>query len=77
MRTKLIDNMKNNIKRILRQSGFVQDQESCTALEDEEDAGYLDLEVSGDEESDIEDINSDAEVGEAVDALEEGWDGDD
>ena len=35
------------------------------------------MEVSGDEESDMEDINSDPEAGKGVEALEEGWDGDD
>ena len=77
MRTKLIEDTKKHIKQMLRDSGFVQDQESRTALEDKEAAGYLDLEVSGDKESEVEDINSDPEAGEAVEALEEGWDGDD
>jgi len=61
----------------LRDSGFVQDQESRAYLEDKEAAGYQDLEVSWDEESDVEDINSDPEAGEAVETLDEGWDGDD
>jgi len=77
VRTKLIDDTKKRIKRMLRDSGFIQDQESRAALEDKEAEGYLDLEVSGDEESEVEDINSDPEAGEAVEALEEGWDGDD
>jgi len=77
VRTKLIEDTKKHIKQMLRDSGFVQDQESRTALEDKEAAGYLDLEVSGDKESEVEDINSDPEAGEAVEALEEGWDGDD
>jgi len=72
----LIDHTKKPIKTILRDSGFVQDQKSRTALEDKEATGYLDLEVSGDEKSDLEDINSDPEADEAVEALEEGWDGD-
>ena len=46
-------------------------------MEDKEAAGYLDLEVSVDEESDVEDINSDPEAGEVVEALKEGWDRDD
>jgi len=35
------------------------------------------LEVSGGKDSDVEDINSDPEVSEAVEAPEEGWDGND
>jgi len=62
---------------MLRDSGFVQDQESCTALEDKEATGYLDLEVSGDKESSVVDNNSDREADEAVVAHEEGRDGDD
>ena len=77
MRTTLIDHTKKPIKRTLQDSGFVQDQESHAALEDKEAAGYLDLEVSGNEESDVEDINSDPEAGESVETLNEGWDGDD
>ena len=76
VRNKLIDDTKKRIKRMLRESGFIQDQESRTALEDKEAAGYLDLEVSGDEESQVEDNNSDPEAGEAVEGLEEGWDQD-
>jgi len=33
--------------------------------------------VTGDEECVVEEINSDTDVGEAVEALEEGWDGQD
>jgi len=61
---------------MLWESGFVQDQESRAALEDIEAAGYQDLVVSEEKESDVEDINSDLEVDEVVEALEEGWDGD-
>jgi len=35
------------------------------------------LEVSGDKDSDIVNINSDPEAGKVVEALEGGWDGDD
>jgi len=69
VRTKLINDTKKRIKRMLRDSGFVQDQESRAVLEDKEATGYLDLEVSGDEESDVEDINSDPGAGEAVEEL--------
>ena len=47
------------------------------ALQCKEATGYLDLEGSGNEESELEDNNSDPEAGEAVEALEEGWDGND
>ena len=73
MRNKLIDDTKKYIKRILRESGFIQDQESRTALEDNEATGYLDLEGSGNEESQVEDDNSDPEADEAVEELEEVW----
>jgi len=76
VRTKLIDETKKYIKRMLQESRFVENQKSCAALEDKEATGYLDLEVSGNEESDVKDINSDPEVGEAVETLKEGWDGD-
>ena len=55
----------------MQHSRFVQDQESRAALEDKEAAGYLDLKVSDDEESDVDNINSDSDVGEAVEALEQ------
>jgi len=61
---------------MLRTSGFVQDQEYRAALKDKEAAEYLYLEVSGDGESNVEDINSDLEADKAVEALEEGWDRD-
>jgi len=77
VRTKLIDDTKKRIKQILRNSRFVKDQESHAILEDKEATGYLDLKVSGDEESDAKDINSDPEAGEQVEVLEARWDGDD
>ena len=61
---------------MLRESRFIQDQESRTALEDKEAAGYLNLEVSEDEASKVEDDNSDPEAGEVVEGLEEEWDQD-
>ena len=68
---------KNGItKRMLLQSGFIKGQESRSALEDKEAAGYLDLAVSGNEESKVEDNNSDPEAGEVVEGLEERWDQD-
>ena len=55
---------------------FIQDHESHAKLEDTEAAAYMDLEVSGDETSGVEDDNSDPEAGDAVEPLEEGWDED-
>ena len=76
MRNKRIEDTKECVKRMLRKSGFIQDHESRSALEDKEEAGYLDLAVSGDVESKVEDNNSDPEVGEVVEGLKEGWDQD-
>jgi len=50
VRNKLIDDTKKHIRRMLQKSGFIQDQESRLALEDQEATRYLDLVVSGDEE---------------------------
>jgi len=72
VRTKRIDDTPKGFKQMLRDSCFVQDQASRAPLEDKKGSGYLDLEVSGDEESDVEDINSDSEGGEAVEAVKEG-----
>lgn len=71
-----MEDTKKRIKRMLRESGFVQDQESRAPLEDKEGAAYLELEISGDEESEVEDDNSDPEGGNEVEALEVGSDGD-
>ena len=76
MRNKLINHTKKRIKRMLWESRFIQNQESSTALEDKEASGYLDLAVSGDEESKVEDNNYDPEAGEVVEGLEEGGDQD-
>jgi hypothetical protein len=76
VRKKLVDDTKKRIKRMLRDSGFIQDQESRAALEDKEAAGYMDLQVSGNEESEEEGDNSDPEAGDTVEALEEGGVGD-
>ena len=61
---------------MLQDSEFTQDHESHAILEDTEATAYIDLEVSGDEESGVEDDNSDPEAGDAVEPLEEGWDED-
>ena len=76
VQNKLVNDTKKRIKRLLRDNGFVQENESRTALQDPEAAAYLELEVSGNEESGIED-NSDEEVGEGVDPLVNGPDEDD
>jgi len=58
---------------MLQESGYIEKQESRTQLEDKEAVGYMDLEISGDEESEVKkDDNTDPEAGEAVGALEEG-----
>jgi len=72
VRTELIDDMTKNIKRILGDSGFVQDQEIQAAMEDNKAVGLMDLEGSGDKESNIEDRNLDPEAGKAVAALKKG-----
>ena len=76
VRKKLVDNTKKRIKRMLRDSEFIQDHESCAALEDTEAAAYMDLVVSEDDKSGVEDNNSDPKAGDAVEPLEEGWDED-
>ncbi|KAG0132535.1 hypothetical protein HOY82DRAFT_606578 [Tuber indicum] len=76
VRKMLVDDTKKRIKKMLREGGFIQDQESRAALEDKEAAAYMELEIPGDEESEAEDVNSDPEGGDDVEALEEGWDED-
>ncbi|KAG0640121.1 hypothetical protein HOY80DRAFT_1043105 [Tuber brumale] len=69
---KLVEDMKKRIKRLLRDNGFVQEHESRAALEDLDAAEYLGVQVSGDEESEVEDNNSDPEVQDVIDVLVEG-----
>ncbi|KAG0641169.1 hypothetical protein HOY80DRAFT_1039835 [Tuber brumale] len=69
---KLVEDTKKRIKRLLRDNGFVQEHESRAALEDPDAAEYLRVQVSGDEESEVEDNNSDPEVEDVIDALVEG-----
>ena len=58
---------------MLRESVYIEYQESHTPLEDKDAVEYMDLEVSGDEESEGKnDDNTDPEAGDAVRALEEG-----
>ena len=76
VRKKLIDDTKKCIKRMLRDSRFIQDHESHAALEDTEATAYIDQEVLGDEESEVEDDNSDLKAGDVAEPLEEGWDED-
>ena len=45
MRNKLIGDTKICIKKMLRESGHIPDQESRATLEDKEAMGYMDLEV--------------------------------
>jgi hypothetical protein len=76
VREKLVEDTKKRIKKLLRESGLIPDQESRAPLEDREAAGYLDLEISGNEESEVEDVHSDPEAGEAVEAPTEELNGD-
>ena len=55
MRKKLVDDTKLHIKKMLQESGHIPDQESCAPLEDKEAIQYMDLEISGDEKSEVED----------------------
>ena len=72
MRNKLVDDTKLRIKKMLRESRHIPDQESRAPLEDKEAIGYMDLEVSGDEESEVEDDDTEPDEGDTVVALEEG-----
>ena len=72
MRKKLVDDTKLRIKKILPASGHIPDQESRAPLEDKEAIGYIDLEVSGDKESEVEDDDTEPDEGDTVGALEEG-----
>ena len=56
---------------MLRESGHIPDQESCAPLEDKEAIGYMDLEVSGNKESKVEDDDTEPDEGDTVGALEE------
>ncbi|KAG0632931.1 hypothetical protein HOY80DRAFT_1109436 [Tuber brumale] len=69
---KLVEDTKKRIKCLLRDNGFVQEPESRAALEDPDAAEYLRVQVSGDEESEVEDNNWDPEVEDVIDALVEG-----
>ena len=71
MKKKLVDNTKICIKKMLRESGHIPDQESRAPLEDKEAIGYMDLEFSGDEESEVEDDDTEPDEEDAVGALEE------
>ena len=57
---------------MLPESGHLPDQESHAPLEDKEGMGYMDLEVSWDEESLVEDDETEPDEGDTVWALEEG-----
>ncbi|KAG0632671.1 hypothetical protein HOY80DRAFT_1116268 [Tuber brumale] len=69
---KLVEDTKKRIKRLLRDNGFIQEHDSRAALEDPDAAEYLGVQVSGDEESEVEDNNSDPEAEDVIDALVEG-----
>ena len=57
---------------MLRESGHIPDQESRTPLKNKEAIGYMDLKVSGDKESEVEDDNTEPDKGDTVGAIEEG-----
>ena len=57
---------------MLQESGNILDQESRAPLEDKEAIGYMDLEVSGDEKSNVEEDDTEPDEGDTVGALEEG-----
>ncbi|KAG0640207.1 hypothetical protein HOY80DRAFT_1070334 [Tuber brumale] len=69
---KLVEDTKKRIKRLLRDNGFIQEHESHAALEDPDAAEYLGVQVSGDEESEVEDNNLDPEAEDVIDAFVEG-----
>ena len=57
---------------MLRESGHILDQESRAPLENKEAIGYVDLEVSGDEKSEVEANDTEPDEGDTVGALKEG-----
>ena len=72
MRKILCDDTKLRIKKMLWESRHIPDHESRVPLEDKETIGYMDLEVSGDEESEVEDDDTEPDEGDTVGAREEG-----
>ena len=58
---------------MLRESGHFPDQESRAPLKDKEAIGYMELEVSGDQESVVEDDDTEPDEGDTVGAREEGY----
>ena len=71
MQKKLVDDTKLGIKKMLRESRHIPDQESGAPLEDKEAIGYMELEVLGNEESEVKDDNTEPDEGDTVGALEE------
>ncbi|KAG0641325.1 hypothetical protein HOY80DRAFT_1113339 [Tuber brumale] len=69
---KLVEDTMRRRKRLLCHNGFVPEQESRAALDDLDTALYLRVQVSGDEESEVEDNNSDPEAEDVIDTLVEG-----
>ena len=57
---------------MLPESGHIPYQGSRVPLMDKEAMGYMDLEVSGDKESVVEDDNTEPDEGDTVGACEEG-----
>ena len=71
MRKTLVNDTKLRIKKMLQESRHIPDQEFCAPLEDKEAIGYMDLEISGDEESEVEYDDTEPDKGDIVGALEE------
>ena len=57
---------------MLRESGHITDQESRAPMEGKEAIGYMDLEVLGDKEREVEDNDTEPDEGDTVWALAEG-----
>ena len=57
---------------MLRESGDIPDQESRALLEDKEAIRYMDWEVSGDEESEVDENDTEPDDGDTIEALEGG-----
>ena len=54
---------------MLRESGDIPDQESRALLEDKEALRYMHLEVSGDEESEVHENDTEPDDGDTIEAL--------
>ena len=71
MQKNLVDDTKLRIKKMLPESEHILDKESRAPLEDKEAIGYINLEVSGNEEIKKEGDDTEPDEGDTVWALEE------